>query len=143
MLRNKSKVFKYLLGFILLMNCANRGSPTGGIKDIIPPQILRTIPENYSLNFEADEIRIYFDEYVKFKDLNKQLIISPPMNNTPEITPLGLPQKYVSIKILDTLKPNTTYAINFGTSIVDNNEGNPLSYFRYVFHRECYRFFVT
>ena len=133
MLRNKSKVFKYLLGFILLMNCANRGSPTGGIKDIIPPQILRTIPENYSLNFEADEIRIYFDEYVKFKDLNKQLIISPPMNNTPEITPLGLPQKYVSIKILDTLKPNTTYAINFGTSIVDNNEGNPLSYFRYVF----------
>lgn len=133
MLRNKSKVFKYLLGFIFLMSCANRGSPTGGIKDIIPPQILRTIPENYSLNFEADEIRIYFDEYVKFKDLNKQLIISPPMNNTPEITPLGLPQKYVSIKILDTLKPNTTYAINFGTSIVDNNEGNPLSYFRYVF----------
>ena len=55
MLRNKSKVFKYLLGFILLMNCANRGSPTGGIKDIIPPQILRTVLENYSLNFEADE----------------------------------------------------------------------------------------
>lgn len=115
------------------MSCANRGSPTGGIKDIIPPQILRTIPENYSVNFDAKEIRIYFNEYVKFKDLNKQLIISPPMENTPEITPLGLPQKYVSVKILDTLKPNTTYAINFGTSIVDNNEGNPLSYFRYVF----------
>lgn len=133
MLRNKSNVFKYVLGLVLLMNCANRGSPTGGIKDDIPPKILRTIPENYSLNFEADEIRIYFDEYVKFKDLNKQLIISPPMNNTPEITPLGLPQKYVSIKILDTLSPNTTYAINFGTSIVDNNEGNPLPYYRYVF----------
>ena len=57
MLRNKSKVFKYLLGFILLMSCANRGSPTGGIKDIIPPQILRTIPENYSVNFDAKEIR--------------------------------------------------------------------------------------
>lgn len=133
MLRNKSNVFKFVLGLVLLMNCANRGSPTGGIKDEIPPKILRTIPENYSLNFEADEIRIYFDEYVKFKDLNKQLIISPPMNNTPEITPLGLPQKYVSIKILDTLSPNTTYAINFGTSIVDNNEGNPLPYYRYVF----------
>ena len=133
MLINTSKIFAYLLGLLLLMNCANRGSPTGGIKDIIPPKILRTIPENYSLNFNAKEVRIYFDEYVKFKDLNKQLIISPPMENAPEITPIGLPQKYVSIKILDTLQPNTTYAINFGTSIVDNNESNPLSYYRYVF----------
>ena len=114
-------------------SCANRGTPTGGEKDVEPPVIIRSEPENFSTNFNGEEIRIYFNEYVKFKDLQKQLIISPPMDPEPEITPLGLASKYISIKILDTLLPNTTYAINFGTSVVDNNEENPFPYLRYVF----------
>lgn len=118
---------------LILISCANRGTPTGGEKDIEPPIIVRTVPENLSTNFDSQEIRIYFDEYVKFKDLQKQLIISPPMDPEPEITPLGLASKYISIKILDTLAPNTTYAINFGTSVVDNNESNPYPYLKYVF----------
>jgi uncharacterized protein (DUF2141 family) len=118
---------------LIFINCANRGNPEGGPKDVTPPVIVKTEPPNLSTNFKADEIKIYFDEYVKMNDLSKQLIISPPMNNQPEITPLSTASKYITIKIHDTLKANTTYAFNFGNSIQDNNEGNPYPYYRYVF----------
>ncbi len=118
---------------LVLSNCANRGTPSGGEKDTTPPIITKSVPENYSTNFKAKEILIYFDEYIKIKDLQKQLIISPPMDPEPEITPLGTASKYITITILDTLQLNTTYAFNFGESIVDNNEGNPYPYYRYVF----------
>ncbi|ALJ05861.1 hypothetical protein APS56_12295 [Pseudalgibacter alginicilyticus] len=118
---------------LVFINCANRGTPQGGPKDETPPKITKSIPENYSTNFNAQEIRIYFDEYINIKNLTKQLIISPPMKTQPEITPLGGASEYIKIKIYDTLQPNTTYAFNFGNSIVDNNEGNVFPYFRYVF----------
>lgn len=117
---------------LIFINCANRGNPDGGPKDETPPVIVKEIPENYSTHFEGNEIKIYFDEYVKIKDLQKQLIISPPMKTTPIVTPLGGASKYITIKIQDTLQPNTTYAFNFGNSITDNNEGNPYPYYRYV-----------
>lgn len=116
-----------------LINCANRGTPKGGAKDIEPPKILKSIPDNYSTNFKGKEIKIYFDEYIKLKNLQKQLIISPPMNTQPEILPLGSASKYITIKIFDTLQPNMTYAFNFGQSVVDNNEENPFPFYRYVF----------
>ncbi|QDO93458.1 hypothetical protein FNB79_05520 [Formosa sediminum] len=118
---------------LCIANCANRGNPTGGEKDTTPPKIVKSVPENFSTNFNKNEIRIYFDEYIKINNLSKQLIISPPMTTTPEITPLGTASKYITIKIFDTLAPNTTYAFNFGSSIEDNNEGNPFSYYKYVF----------
>lgn len=123
-----------LIGIVIgLGSCANRGTPDGGEIDEQPPVILKAVPENYSTNFKGNEIRIYFDEYVKIKDLRKQLIISPPMDKDPTITPMGGASKYITIKIEDTLKDNTTYAFNFGESIVDNNEENPYPYYRYVF----------
>ena len=123
----------FILLTITIVSCANRGTPSGGEKDTEPPIIIRTEPDNFSTNFKGDEIRIYFNEYIRIKDLQKQLIISPPMDNQPNITPLGSAAKYIRIKILDTLQPNTTYAFNFGQSIVDNNEDNPYPYYRYVF----------
>lgn len=122
----------------MLFNCANRGTPSGGEKDVTPPVIIRSVPENYSVDFTSKEIRIYFDEYIKINDLRKQLIISPPMDPEPEITPLGTASKYITIKIHDTLQANTTYAFNFGESIVDNNESNPYPYYRYVFSTGSY-----
>ena len=116
-----------------LINCANRGTPQGGEKDKEPPKILKSVPENYSTNFKGKEIKIYFDEYVKLKNLQKQLIISPPMKTQPEISPLTSASKYITIKIFDTLQPNITYALNFGQSVVDNNEENPYPFYRYVF----------
>ena len=105
--------------------------------DSIPPVIVKSVPENYSTNFKGDEFRIYFDEYVKFKDLTSELIISPPMEYAPTITPLST-SKYIKVKILDTLRENTTYAFNFGKSIVDNNESNEFEYFKYVFSTGSY-----
>jgi hypothetical protein len=121
--------FLFLLSFV---DCARRGSPSGGPKDSIPPVIVRSVPENYSTLFDGKEIRIYFDEYIKLKDVSKELIISPPLKYSPIITPLTS-GKFIKIKILDTLLPSTTYSFNFGKSIVDNNEENPFEFFKYVF----------
>lgn len=125
-------IFIVCIGLIFI-NCANRGTPQGGPKDETPPKIIKAEPENFSTNFKGKEIKILFDEFIKIKDIQKQLIISPPMKTLPEITPLGGASKYITIKIFDTLQPNTTYAFNFGNSISDNNEGNPFPYYRYVF----------
>lgn len=118
---------------LTLVQCANRGNPTGGAKDIDPPVIVRTVPKNLNTNFDGDEITIFFDEYIKLKDVQKQVVISPPMNIEPEITPLGTASKYINIRIYDTLNSNTTYAFNFGESISDNNEGNLFPFYKYVF----------
>jgi len=136
----KNKVLILFLFIISLsfMQCAKRGTPTGGEIDTTPPKFLRANPENYSTNFRADEIRIYFDEYIKLLKPQEQIIISPPISPPPEITPIGNPLKYVRININDTLQENTTYVINFGNSIVDNNEGNPLPFFKYVFSTGSY-----
>ncbi len=128
-----SNIISAIVICIVISACANRATISGGEKDLEPPIITKETPENFSTNFTENEIRIYFNEYVKIKDVQKQLIISPPMKTQPEITPLGGASKFVTIKIYDTLQPNTTYAFNFGQSIVDNTEGNPYSFYRYVF----------
>lgn len=118
---------------LLFIQCAKRGTPEGGEKDITPPEFLRASPENYSTNFNAEEIRINFDEYIRLEKPQEQIIVSPPMTPAPDILPLGSPSRRVTIGINDTLEENTTYTINFGRSIVDNNEGNPLPFFKYIF----------
>ena len=130
----KFKYIAFLLASLLLLtNCAKRATITGGDKDTIAPKIINSNPDNFTTNFKGNEIKISFDELIKVKDINKQLIISPPMKKQPIIVPQGSASKYISIKILDTLQENTTYSFNFGQSITDNNEGNPYSQFKYVF----------
>lgn len=126
-------LFVLILMAIISINCASRGTPDGGPKDMEAPKIISSSPENYSTNFKGKEIRVYFDEYIKVKNLQKQLIVSPPMEPEPTVTPLGSASEYIQITINDTLDENTTYAFNFGQSIVDNNEENPYDYYRYVF----------
>ena len=131
MLKNNFK-YIYLLFLLLTIGCAKRGTITGGAKDTIAPTLKMSFPTNFSTNFKGNEIKLTFDEIIKLKDLNKQLIISPPMKYEPLISPTTA-TKSVSIKIKDTLQPNTTYSFNFGQSIADNNEGNPYNQFKYVF----------
>ena len=129
------RIFYFAILFFVILtfvNCAKRGNPSGGSKDSIPPIIIKYKPENYSINFTEDEIKIYFDEYIKLIDINKELIISPPLKYQPEITPLST-GKFIKINIKDTLKKNTTYSFNFGKSIVDYTEGNVFKYFKYIF----------
>jgi len=127
-------IFKYIPFFLLLffMSCAKRGSITGGAKDTIAPTLKYSLPENYSIKFQGTKIKLVFDENIKLKDINKQLIISPPMKNEPLIIPTTA-TKNLTITLKDTLLPNTTYSLNFGQSIADNNEGNPYNQFKYVF----------
>ena len=120
-----------------MSSCAKRGNITGGLKDTLSPILKSSFPKNLSTNFNGKEIKLVFDEYVKLKNINKQLIISPPMKNQPEILPTNA-SKVITIKLKDTLQPNTTYSLNFGQSIEDNNEGNPYSQFKYVFSTGAY-----
>ena len=131
MLKNNLK-YTFLLLLLITIGCAKRGSITGGLKDTIAPVLKASYPENFSKNFKGNEIKLVFDENIKLKNLNKQLIISPPMKYEPLILPTT-PSKTITIKIKDTLLPNTTYSFNFGQSITDNNEGNPFNQFKYVF----------
>lgn len=126
------------IGIFSFSGCAKRGTITGGAKDTIPPSIITSTPENFTTNFSGNEIKIVFSELIKVKDISKQLIISPPLNKKPTIIPQGSASKFISIKIADTLQPNTTYSFNFGQSITDNNEGNPYSQFKYVFSTGSY-----
>jgi len=129
-------LFKMIfIGFlmVLILSCARIGTPTGGPKDEKPPISISATPDFRSIHFKENKIKINFDEYIKFKDLNKQLMVSPPLKFNPEITPVGTASKFISIKILDTLKENTTYTFNFGNAITDNSEGNPLKQFKYLF----------
>ena len=106
---NLTRILGILFIGLIIVSCANRGSPSGGEKDMYPPEILRENPPNFSTNFKGDEIRITFNEYVKIKDLRKQLIISPPMDSDPIIYPAGGASEYITIKIKDTLfKDNLT-----------------------------------
>ncbi|MGB5942679.1 MAG: Ig-like domain-containing protein [Leeuwenhoekiella sp.] len=130
------KKTRYFLGIIFLsltlVHCAKRGSPKGGPEDKLPPEVVSTNPPNFSTNFKGKNITITFNELVKLNKLQQQLIISPPMEPAPLITPIGGAANSVKIEILDTLIPNTTYLINFGNSIVDNNESNAFPYYTYV-----------
>lgn len=131
------RILFLLLISVLFTSCAKRGYITGGMKDSIAPVLKLSEPKNFSTNFKGNVIKLQFDEYVKLKDVNKQLIISPPMKTQPIISPMAA-SKEIKITIKDTLLENTTYSFNFGNSIQDNNEGNPYQQFKYIFSTGTY-----
>lgn len=122
-----------LFATAFLSRCASMMTPTGGPRDTIPPVIVRMDPDNFSVNRPTTghgKIYIEFDEYVQIKEQQKEFFTSPQMKKKPLVTLRG---KGVVVQLRDTLAENTTYALNFGSSIRDNNEGNPLYSMRYVF----------
>lgn len=129
----KKVIFLFLS--LLLFSCARVGSPVGGERDTLPPQVVSSNIDTSRVNVPRDirELRIDFDEYITLKDINRQLIISPPLRKMTKIIPSGMANKYLLIKWDDTLQANTTYNFNFGNAIQDNNEGNPLRYYNFAF----------
>ena len=119
-----------LFGGAFFSRCANIMTPDGGPKDTLPPVIVKIEPGNFATNFKAKKIYIEFNEFVQIKDQNKEMFVSPAMKKLPLLTTRG---KGIVITIRDTLKENTTYAIDLGSAIRDNNESNPLNAMRYVF----------
>ena len=136
MLKNRFKNTLFFLT-LLLISCAKRGTIDGGVKDTIAPVLKLSFPANYSTNFKGNSIKLTFDEYVKLKNINKQLIISPPLSKSPTILPQTA-SKYITVHFNDSLQANTTYSMNFGESIEDNNEGNPYRQFKYIFSTGSY-----
>jgi len=128
----KKELEKYILylAVLLLASCANIVTPSGGLKDWMPPKALRTNPEMNARNFTGRSVRIEFDEFVKVTDASNQVVVSPFMSETPDIKLKG---KSIVVEFLDTLKPNTTYTVSFGTAISDIAENNILSNYRYAF----------
>ncbi|MCL2413324.1 MAG: Ig-like domain-containing protein [Bacteroidales bacterium] len=119
------------IGIVIFLACATPGRPGGGPRDETPPVPLHFSPANFSTNFNARTIRVQFDENIQLRNLNQQLIISPPMarptivSNNRNLT--------ISLQDTDTLREHTTYVFSFGNALADRNEGNVLSNFQIVF----------
>jgi len=115
---------------IILVQCGQRGTPTGGPKDMTPPVIKSCSPENYSTNFTGTKISIKFDEYVLIKSFKENFLISPPVKTLPKYRLTG---KTLVLDFDTAFNENTTYSMFFGEAIVDLNEGNPLDSNLFVF----------
>jgi uncharacterized protein (DUF2141 family) len=119
-----------LLCVLLLAACAKMGSPDGGWYDETPPKVIGANPADQGVNVNSKKIHIYFDEYVKVDNPTQNVVVSPPQIEPPEIKTSG---KGISVELMDSLKANTTYTIDFSSAISDNNEGNPMGNFTYSF----------
>lgn len=125
----------YYLLSVLGSGCAQIGMPTGGPKDTLPPVLLKSVPPNHTLHFTGNRVTFTFDEYVHLQDMQNNLLVNP----LPKIIPnVNSKLKTVSIKIRDTLQPNTTYSYEFGNAIQDIDENNPIHNFTYVFSTGSY-----
>ena len=124
------KYIAFLLVIIGFYACASTGMPDGGPYDETPPKFVRATPEPNATNNKRKKISIEFDEYIKLDKPSEKVIISPPQKETPEVKVSG---HRVLVEFFDTLQENTTYTIDFGDAIVDNNEDNPLGNFAYAF----------
>lgn len=115
---------------LMLAGCARMGQPDGGWFDDSPPKIVGTSPTDKATGIKTKNISITFDEFVKLEDATNKVVVSPPQLEMPEIKSAG---KKIVVELKDSLKPNTTYTIDFSDAISDNNEGNPLGNYTYSF----------
>ena len=120
----------FLLMAALLYACASVGNPDGGPYDETPPKFVRATPSPNSTNNKSKKVTIEFDEFIKLEKASEKVIVSPPQKEMPRIEANG---RKVHAEFFDTLKENTTYTIDFGDAIVDNNEGNPMGHYAYAF----------
>ena len=119
-----------VLAFAALSGCAAVGNPDGGPFDETPPRITNSHPQNGATGVNTRKVTIDFNEFIKLENANEKVVISPPQTEQPEIKVTG---KKIQVELFDSLRPNTTYSIDFADGIVDNNEGNPLGDY-------CFRF---
>ena len=127
------KLKEYAMSLLLalaLVACASIGTPDGGPYDEEPPVLLKATPVLNATGVSVAKITLEFDENVTLENAFENVVVSPPQLQMPEIKYSG---KKIMVELFDTLKPNTTYSVDFGNAIVDNNERNPYENFAYVF----------
>lgn len=130
---NNSKSLYYIFIIIaaaVMYSCANIGNPSGGPIDKTPPIFMRSNPTPNAVNVKDHKIEIFFDEIVTLKDPSTKIIVSPAQTEMPRMSALG---RKVTVELVDSLLPNTTYTIDFSNSIQDNNEGNAIDNFAFAF----------
>lgn len=115
---------------LTLYACARMGSPDGGWYDETPPRVIGATPEDKATGVKGRKIHIRFNEFIKVDNATENVVVSPPQLEAPEIKAGG---KNITVELKDSLKPNTTYTIDFSNAISDNNEGNPLGGYTYTF----------
>lgn len=119
-----------VVGVSMLASCARMGQPDGGWYDETPPRVIGASPVQGAVHNTQKKVSIFFDEYIKLENATEKVVVSPPQLEQPEIKAAG---KRIEVKLLDSLRANTTYTIDFSDAIVDNNENNPLGNFTYSF----------
>ena len=129
-LRSLHALVLLFVAILILVACANIGSPDGGPYDETPPKIVRTSPKFAATNTDANKVILEFDENIKLENPNEKVVVSPPQLNQPEINSSG---KRITVTLLDSMMPNTTYTIDFADAIEDNNEGNPMGDYAFTF----------
>ncbi len=136
-LKNRSLVAAagLVAALALFYACANVVSPTGGPRDEDPPEVVRSTPPDRATNFTGDEIRIFFNEFVQLQNIRQQLLVSPPLQQTPEVRIRG---QSIIVEIEEELRPETTYNLFFGDAIRDITEGNAIPNFQFVFSTGSY-----
>lgn len=127
---SKKIVLFIVLTLALLQSCARMGNPDGGWYDETPPKVTGADPADGATNVSKKKIYINFDEYIKISNPTENVVVSPPQLEAPEIKGQG---KRIAVRLVDSLKPNTTYTVDFSNAISDNNEGNPLGDYTYTF----------
>lgn len=130
---NNSKSLYYIFIIIaaaVMYSCANIGNPSGGPIDKTPPIFMRSNPTPNAVNVKDRKIEIFFDEIVTLKDPSTKIIVSPAQTEMPRMSALG---RKVTVELVDSLLPSTTYTIDFSNSIQDNNEGNAIDNFAFAF----------
>ena len=130
MKRRKYTFNLVFLAIVLIYSCASPGTPDGGPFDETPPRFLGSSPRPGETANKSKKITMNFDEIVKIERAAEKVIISPPQLEQADIKANG---RRIQVELFDTLKPNTTYTIDFSDAIVDNNEGNPLGNFAFMF----------
>ena len=115
---------------LTFVSCAKMGQPDGGWYDETPPHVIGANPKDKAVDVKTRKKAIFFDEYIKIENPSEKVVVSPPQLEMPEIQAAG---SKINIQLVDSLKPNTTYTIDFSDAITDNNEGNPLGNYTYSF----------
>ena len=115
---------------LMLSACARMGNPDGGWFDEQPPRVVGSMPKEQSIGIGNKKITIFFDEYIKLDNPSEKVVISPPQLEQADIRTQG---KRITVELKDSLKPNTTYTVDFSDAISDNNEGNPMGNYTFTF----------
>ena len=130
MFRRTAAICAIMMVVLLVLSCANIGTPDGGPYDEDPPKVVRTSPKQYATNTRTKKIILEFDENVKLDNAAEKVMVSPPQLEMPEINAMG---RRITIELMDTLKDSTTYTIDFSDAIEDNNESNPMGDYAFAF----------